>query len=139
MVRRPSDGRCVLWFNGCPRLWEGRFGVAVSDAPGGPFEVVREAVGVSRPTPGTATPRWARTAPGGSSTPRSPTGAGGLLVPAQPTDVAPPPGGVLLSMADRRGSTADGIKDHDLQHWEPLRLDAHGVPQRLRNLRQASW
>lgn len=30
----------VLWYNWYPRLWEGRVGVAVSDTPVGPFEIV---------------------------------------------------------------------------------------------------
>ena len=52
VVQRPSDGRYVLWFNWYPVLWEGRFGVATSATPGGPFTVEVPAAGVSQPEPG---------------------------------------------------------------------------------------
>ena len=221
VVQRPSDGKYVLWFNWYPKLWEGQFGVAVSDNPDGPFEVVNEAVGVSQPEPGdhnvavgadgtgwliyTSIPDRGRGDHGmsverlsedlcastgensgfldfkveapslfehagswwalfGNTCCFCPEGAGarlyraehplgpwtfvedlnrgdggGVLVPGQQTDVAPLPGGVLLFMADLWGSRADGVKGHDLQHWEPLTFDDRGVPQRLRNLREASW
>ncbi|BAM02650.1 family 43 glycosylhydrolase [Phycisphaera mikurensis] len=221
VVRRPCDGRYVLWFNWYPELWEGRFGVAVSDTPEGPFEVVDEAVEVSQPEPGdhnvavgadgtgwliyTSIPDRGQGDHGmsverlsgdlcsstgensgfldfqveapslfehagswwalfGNTCCFCPEGAGarlyraqhplgpwafvrdinrdddgGVIVAGQQTDVAPLPGGVLLFMADRWGSRGDGVKGHDLQHWEPLALDDRGVPRRLQNLPEASW
>lgn len=59
---------------------------------------------------------------------------GGLIVPGQQTDVAALPsadGTVYLWMADLWQSRPDGIKGHDLQHWEPLRFDAEGRPRPL--------
>ncbi len=34
----------VLWYNWYPQLWDGQFGVAVSDTPEGPFEIVNDNV-----------------------------------------------------------------------------------------------
>nr|WP_298999887.1 family 43 glycosylhydrolase [uncultured Allomuricauda sp.] len=34
----------VLWYNWYPKLWEGQFGVAISDTPQGPFKIVNENV-----------------------------------------------------------------------------------------------
>jgi hypothetical protein len=34
----------VLWYNWYPQLWDGQFGVAVSDTPEGPFEIVHDNV-----------------------------------------------------------------------------------------------
>lgn len=41
-------GRYVLWFNWYPKLWDGQYGVAVSDDPAGPFEIVAEARHLAR-------------------------------------------------------------------------------------------
>ncbi|RMG66569.1 MAG: hypothetical protein D6722_14760 [Bacteroidetes bacterium] len=37
----------VLWYNWYPKLWEGQFGVAVSDRPEGPFRIVHDDVQVA--------------------------------------------------------------------------------------------
>ena len=37
----------VLWYNWYPKLWTGRFGVAVSDSPTGPFRIVNDDVQVA--------------------------------------------------------------------------------------------
>lgn len=34
----------VLWYNWYPKLWDGQFGVATSDTPQGPFEIVNDNV-----------------------------------------------------------------------------------------------
>ncbi|XLS29602.1 family 43 glycosylhydrolase [Flavobacteriaceae bacterium M23B6Z8] len=34
----------VLWYNWYPKLWEGRFGVAISDTPEGPYKIVNDHV-----------------------------------------------------------------------------------------------
>ena len=48
-------------------------------------------------------------------------------------------GGVTyLWMADLWGSRPDGIKGHDLQHWEPLEFDASGTPRPLRGVKRFS-
>ena len=59
---------------------------------------------------------------------------GSLIVPGQQTHVATlpmPSGRRLLWMADLWGSRPDGVKGHDLQHWQPLVFE-DGVPRRLR-------
>ena len=37
----------VLWYNWYPQLWDGQFGVAVSDTPTGPFEVLNDNVAMA--------------------------------------------------------------------------------------------
>lgn len=62
---------------------------------------------------------------------------GGLTVPGQQTDIAvlPTAGGpTYLWMADLWGSRRDGVKGHDLQHWESLSFDADGRPMPLQGL-----
>ncbi|MEM7626285.1 MAG: hypothetical protein AAF333_11875 [Planctomycetota bacterium] len=62
---------------------------------------------------------------------------GELVVAARQTDITALPGRVeplLVWIADRWGSAPDGIKGHDLQHWEPLSFDDAGHPQPLRDL-----
>lgn len=44
VIYNASTEKYVLWFNWYPRLWDGQFGVAVSDAPEGPFEIVNDNV-----------------------------------------------------------------------------------------------
>jgi len=51
-VKRHPDGRYVLWFNWYPVLWEGQYGVAVADKPGGPFSVVEPNAVVDGERPG---------------------------------------------------------------------------------------
>ena len=47
VVYNARRGEYVLWYNWYPRLWEGRFGVAVSDSPLGPFAIVDDDVQVA--------------------------------------------------------------------------------------------
>ena len=47
VIHRASDGKYVLWYNWYPTLWDGHFGVAVSDIPEGPFELVSTDVQVA--------------------------------------------------------------------------------------------
>lgn len=42
----------VLWYNWYPKLWEGQYGVAVSDKPAGPFAIANGNVEVRNPAPG---------------------------------------------------------------------------------------
>jgi hypothetical protein len=42
----------VLWYNWYPRLWEGQYGVAVSERPEGPFRIMRTHVPVNHQLPG---------------------------------------------------------------------------------------
>jgi len=42
-----ADDRYVLWYNWYPELWNGHFGVAVSDSPEGPFTIVSDDVEVA--------------------------------------------------------------------------------------------
>jgi hypothetical protein len=46
VIFHPVSKKYILWFNWYPRLWEGRFGVAISDSPTGPFKIVNEDVKV---------------------------------------------------------------------------------------------
>ena len=46
VIRDAARDRYVLWYNWYPRLWTGRFGVAVSDSPTGPFRIVDDDVQV---------------------------------------------------------------------------------------------
>lgn len=43
----PKTGKYVLWYNWCPKLWEGKVGVAVSDTPVGPFTIVNPSAHVA--------------------------------------------------------------------------------------------
>ncbi|MEM8783806.1 MAG: family 43 glycosylhydrolase [Planctomycetota bacterium] len=217
VVFNPTTRKYVLWFNWYPKLWEGQFGVALSDRPEGPFKVYEGDVKVAQPKPGDhnlfvdddgsgyvvytsiegdgsgdhgmsverlnegytrsikdssgifATgveapamfkhagryiclvgrcccfcPEGANAAVYVSDHPLDPwtlageinladsTDAKGTpIVAGQQTDVAVLPGvdGPLhVWMADKWGSRPDGIKGHDVQHWEPLRFDEHGLP-----------
>ncbi|WP_428386786.1 family 43 glycosylhydrolase [Mucisphaera sp.] len=61
---------------------------------------------------------------------------GRIIVPGQQTDIATiqtPDGPQHIWMADLWGSRPDGIKGHDIQHWEPLILDDTGLPRSLTN------
>ena len=40
VIYHRASGKYVLWYNWYPKLWAGQFGVATSDTPTGPFEVV---------------------------------------------------------------------------------------------------
>ncbi len=231
VVFNPTTRKYVLWFNWYPKLWEGRFGVALSDTPAGPFKVYEGDVKVAQPRPGdhnlfvdddgtgylvytsiengggapepdnhhgvsverlgetytrslkdnsgifvsaVESPSMFKRAgryfcvvgrcccfcPQGTNAAvyvadhplsewrlageinLSPSGEAGRdlspIVPGQQTDVAvlPGPGGqdVYLWMADLWGSRPDGIKGHDLQHWEPMRFDEQGLPKPLKGL-----
>jgi hypothetical protein len=47
-----ATARYVLWYNWYPTLWEGQYGVAVSETPQGPFRIVGERVAVRHAQPG---------------------------------------------------------------------------------------
>jgi hypothetical protein len=40
VIYNPATRKYVLWFNWYPKLWDGRYGVAVADNPAGPFRIV---------------------------------------------------------------------------------------------------
>ncbi len=44
VIYNSKTKKYVLWYNWYPRLWDGQFGVAVSDTPEGPFEIVNDNV-----------------------------------------------------------------------------------------------
>jgi len=217
VVFNPNTKQYVLWFNWYPVLWEGQFGVAVSDSPQGPFKVVHKSAPVAMPQPGdhnlfvdtdgtgylvyTSIKGDEQTRHGMSVEKLDPTytassqensgvfatrveapamfkrngayycifgntccfcpqGAGAnvyrsdsplgpwtfvndinrdaegkIIVPGQQTDIAElptPDGPVLIWMSDLWESRLDGIKGHDLQHWEPLTFGPDGHPQPLR-------
>lgn len=44
VIYNESTQKYVLWYNWYPQLWNGQFGVAVSDTPQGPFEIVNDNV-----------------------------------------------------------------------------------------------
>lgn len=46
VIYHPPSGKYVLWYNWYPKLWDGRFGVATSASPTGPFEVLNPDVEV---------------------------------------------------------------------------------------------
>lgn len=46
VVYNQKNGKYVLWYNWYPKLWDGQFGVAVADAPQGPFTIVSDNVKV---------------------------------------------------------------------------------------------
>jgi hypothetical protein len=52
VVRHPESGEYILWYNWYPELWRGRFGVAVSRSPSGPFRIVNDDVPVARSSEG---------------------------------------------------------------------------------------
>lgn len=52
LLRDARRGRYVLWFNWYPKLWEGQYGVAVSDSPAGPFTILKPEVHLARPKGG---------------------------------------------------------------------------------------
>ncbi|QDU71534.1 family 43 glycosylhydrolase [Mucisphaera calidilacus] len=63
---------------------------------------------------------------------------GTIVVPGQQTDVTALPtaeGVQWVWMADLWGSRPDGIKGHDLQHWEPLTFGSDGLPLTLEGCR----
>ncbi|MTB50363.1 family 43 glycosylhydrolase [Lewinella sp. W8] len=39
VIFHEASGQYVFWYNWYPELWDGHFGVAVSDSPGGPFTI----------------------------------------------------------------------------------------------------
>ena len=47
VIYNERSGKYVLWYNWYPKLWEGKFGVAVSDSPSGPFAIVNQDVEVA--------------------------------------------------------------------------------------------
>ena len=47
VIYHEASGKYVFWYNWYPVLWEGHFGVAVSDTPEGPFEIVSTDVQVA--------------------------------------------------------------------------------------------
>lgn len=47
VIYNEKTKKYVLWYNWYPKLWNGKFGVAVSDYPQGPFEIVNTDVQVS--------------------------------------------------------------------------------------------
>lgn len=47
-----SSRQYVLWYNWYPTLWNGQYGVAVSQRPEGPFRIVNMDVRVKHPRPG---------------------------------------------------------------------------------------
>ncbi|WP_020566822.1 family 43 glycosylhydrolase [Neolewinella persica] len=47
VIFNEASGKYVLWYNWYPELWDGHFGVAVSDTPEGPFRIVSSDVAVA--------------------------------------------------------------------------------------------
>lgn len=47
VIYNEKTGKYVLWYNWYPKLWEGKFGVAISDTPTGPFKIVNKDVDVA--------------------------------------------------------------------------------------------
>lgn len=52
VVRNPRTGLYVLWYNWYPKLWEGQFASAISEAPEGPFRLINPRVELCGDTPG---------------------------------------------------------------------------------------
>jgi hypothetical protein len=48
VIYNQKTQKYVLWFNWYPQLWDGQFGVATSDTPIGPFEILNDNVQMSR-------------------------------------------------------------------------------------------
>jgi hypothetical protein len=46
VVYNAKTKKYVLWYNWYPKLWNGQFGVAVSDTPAGPFTIINDNVQV---------------------------------------------------------------------------------------------
>ncbi len=46
VVYNKKNKKYILWYNWYPKLWDGQFGVAESDAPAGPFKVINDNVKV---------------------------------------------------------------------------------------------
>lgn len=44
VIYNQKNDNYVLWYNWYPQLWDGQFGVAVSDNPAGPFKIINENV-----------------------------------------------------------------------------------------------
>lgn len=44
VIYNKKNDNYVLWYNWYPKLWEGRFGVAVSKSPTGPFDIINDDV-----------------------------------------------------------------------------------------------
>ena len=47
VIYNAKTRKYVLWYNWYPKFWDGRYGVATSDRPQGPFTIHRENVAVS--------------------------------------------------------------------------------------------
>lgn len=52
VVFNPKTKKYVAWYNWYPKLWEGQEGVAVSDAPAGPFVIVNPKANIAGSCPG---------------------------------------------------------------------------------------
>lgn len=48
VVYNSKTKKYVLWYNWYPKLWNGQFGVAVSDQPTGPFKIINDYVAVKQ-------------------------------------------------------------------------------------------
>ncbi len=48
VIYNKKTKKYVLWYNWYPKLWNGKFGVAVSDTPQGPFKIINDDVQMSR-------------------------------------------------------------------------------------------
>jgi len=46
VIYNNNSKKYVLWYNWYPRLWDGKFGVAISDRPEGPFTIINSDVKV---------------------------------------------------------------------------------------------
>jgi hypothetical protein len=42
VIYNQQTQKYVLWYNWYPKLWNGQFGVAISDSPTGPFKIINE-------------------------------------------------------------------------------------------------
>ncbi len=52
VIYNEATEKYVLWYNWYPQLWDGQFGVAVSETPSGPFEIINDNVQMSRSSEG---------------------------------------------------------------------------------------
>jgi hypothetical protein len=52
VIYNAASKKYVMWFNWYPVLWEGRYGVAISDKPTGPFEMLNDDVKIGNPKVG---------------------------------------------------------------------------------------
>lgn len=48
VVYNEATRKYVLWYNWYPKLWDGQFGVAISDKPQGPFKIVNDNVKMAK-------------------------------------------------------------------------------------------